>query len=152
MKRVFQTRDKRTVRRRLARVQKQAPALGITAWITAVQEKLPQLICSVGSARLPATTNAIERFFRTFQRFYTTRGGFHSVLSATRELLRFLVVYLFTQRATDAQAPIEVILPEARCMPLYRVINDPFRTLQERASVKPEGAMADLLLPEAAAA
>jgi len=152
MKNVLQTHDKRTVRRRLARLKEQAPALGITTWITQVEAKLPQLICSVGSVRLPSTTNAIERFFRTFQRFYTTRGGFHSVLSAKRELLLFLVVYVFTQQATTGQAPIEVIMPEARSMPLYRLINDPFRALQERGDVKGEVEMADLLrLQEAAA-
>jgi len=152
MKKVFQTHDKRTVRRRLARLKGQAPALGITTWITQVEAKLPQLICSVGSVRLPSTTNAIERFFRTFQRFYATRGGFHSVLSAKRELLLFLVVYVFTQQATTGQAPIEVIVPEARSMPLYRLINDPFRALQERADVKREAEMADLLRPQVAAA
>jgi len=152
MKNVLQTHDKRTVRRRLARLKGQAPALGITTWITQVEAKLPQLICSVGSIRLPSTTNAIERFFRTFQRFYTTRGGFHSVLSAKRELLLFLVVYVFTQHATTGQAPIETILPEARRMPLYRLINDPFRALQERGNVKGKPEMADLLLPKAAAA
>src|SRR5262249_55457952 len=152
MKHVFQTHDKRTVRRRLARLQEQAPTLGILPWVSGVEEKLPQLICSVGSRRLPATTNAIERFFRAFQRFYCTRGGFHSVLSAKRELLLFLVVYVFTQHATAGQAPIETILPEARRMPLYRLINDPFRALQERGNVKGKPEMADLLLPKAAAA
>jgi transposase-like protein len=152
MKNVFQTHDKRTVRRRLARLREQAPALGITPWIIQVEAKLPQLICSVGSVRLPSTTNAIERFFRTFQRFYATRGGFHSVRSAKRELLLFLVVYVFTQHATTGQAPIEVIMPEARSMPLYRLINDPFRALQEREDVKREAEMADLLRPQEAAA
>jgi transposase-like protein len=152
MKKLLQTHDKRTVRRRLARLREQAPALGITAWVTGVEEKLPQLLCSVGSTRLPSTTNAIERFFRAFQRFYTTRGGFHSVLSAKRELVLFLVVYVFTQQATTGQAPIEVIVPEARRMPLYRLINDPFRALQERAHVKEQPQMAELLLPNAAAA
>ena len=147
MKKVFQTHDKRTVRRRLARLRAQAPALGITRWITNVEAKLPQLICSVGSTRLPSTTNAIERFFRAFQRFYRTRGGFHSVRSAKRELLLFLVVSVFTQHATTGQAPIEVIMPEARSMPLYRLINDPFRALQERGDVKQEAEMADLLRP-----
>lgn len=117
-----------------------------------VEEKLPGLICSVGSVRLPSTTNAIERFFRAFQRFYATRGGFHSILSAKRELLLFLVVYVFTQHATTGHAPLEVIVPEARRMPLYRLINDPFRALQERDYVKPEAHMADLLLPQAAGA
>ena len=152
MKRHFQTHDKRTVRRRLTRLKEHATALGITPWVTAVEAKLPQLICSVGSVRLPSTSNAVERFFRAFQRFYRTRGGFHSVLSAKRELLLFLVVYVFTQHATTGHAPIEVIMPEARRMPLYRLINDPFRALQERNDVKPEAPMADLLLTQEAAA
>lgn len=150
MKRLFQTRDKRTVRRRLARLRERAAELGITPWVTAVEARLPQLICSVGSVRLPSTSNAVERFFRAFQRFYRTRGGFHTVHSAKRELLLFLVVYLFTQQATPGRAPIEAILPEARSMPLYRLINDPFRALQEWESVKLEATMADLLLPQAA--
>jgi transposase-like protein len=152
MKQVLQTRDKRTVRRRLARLRARASELGITPWVNRVEAKLPQLICSVGSTRLPSTTNAIERFFRAFQRFYATRGGFHSVLSAKRELLLFLVVYLFTQRAADGHAPIEVIVPEARRMPLYRLINDPFGALQERGHVKATATMADLLQPQVAAA
>jgi transposase-like protein len=152
MKRLFQTRDKRTVRRRLARLRARAAELRITPWVSRVEEKLPELISSVGSARLPSTTNAIERFFRAFERFYKTRRGFHSVPSAKRELLLFLVVYLFTQRASTGQAPIEVIVPEARWMPLYRLINDPFRALQEWGDVKREAEMADLLRPQAAAA
>lgn len=151
MKRLLQTRDKRTVRRRFARLKARAAELGITPWVTGVEAKLPQLIGTVGSRRMPATTNAIERFFRAFERFYKTRKGFHSVLSAKRELLLFLVVYVFTQRASTGQAPIEVILPEARRMPLYRLINDPFRALQERRNVKPEAKMADLLLAQEAA-
>jgi hypothetical protein len=112
-----------------------------------VEAKLPQLISSVGSVRLPSTSNAVERFFRSFPRFDCTRGGFHSLLSAKRELLLFLVVYLFTQHATTGQAPIEIIVSEARSMPLYRLINDPFRALQERADVKPEASMADFFRP-----
>jgi transposase-like protein len=152
MKRLFQTRDKRTVRRRLMRLKERAAEWGITPWVSAVEAKLPQLISSVGSVRLPSTSNTVERFFRSFQRFYRTRGGLHSVLSAKREWLLFLVVYLFTQHATTGQAPIEVIVPEARSMPLYRLINDPFRALQERADVKPEASMADFLKPQAAGA
>ena len=150
MKRRFQTHDKRTVRRRLARLKARAAEGGITSWVSAVEAKLPQLICSVGSGRLPSTSNAVERFFRAFQRFYRTRGGFHSVPRAKRELLLFLVVYVFTQHATTGQAPIEVIMPEARSMPLYRLINDPFQALQEWADVKPEVPVADLLRPQEA--
>jgi hypothetical protein len=152
MKHVLQTRDKRTVRCRLARLHERAPELGITSWVQGVEQKLPQLICRVGSVRLPATSNAVGRFFRAFQRFYRTRGGFHSVLSAKRELLLFWVVYVFTQRVTTGQAPIEVVMPEARSTPLYRLINDPFQTLQEREAVKSAATMAALLRPKAAGA
>ncbi len=152
MKKVLQTHDKRTVRRRLARLREQSPMLGMTTWITQVEAKLPQLLCSVGRTRLPSTTNAIARFFRAFQRFYATRGGFHSVRSAKRELLLFVVVSLFTQRASTGQAPIEVLVPEARGMPLYRCIHDPLRALQEWGDVKREVEMADLLYPQEAAA
>ena len=124
----------------------------MTSWVSAVEAQLPQRIGSVGSVRLPSTSNAVERFFRAFQRFDCTRGGFHSVLSTQRELLLFLIVYVFTQHATTGQAPIEVIVPEARSMPLYRLINDPFRALQERGDVKREMEMADLLRPQEAAA
>jgi transposase-like protein len=152
MKRLFHTRDQRTVRRRLARLQERAAEWGLRPWVSAVEAKRPQLICRVGSARLPSTSNAVERFFRAFPRFYRTRGGFHSVLSATRELRLFRVVYGITQHATTGQALIETILPEARRMPLYRLINNPFRALQERESVISEATMADLLRPQAAGA
>jgi hypothetical protein len=45
---------------------------------------------------------------------------------------------VFTQHAATGQAPIEVIIPEARLMSLYGLINDPFRALQEHGHVKPE--------------
>src|SRR5437899_12645220 len=102
----------------------------MTPWVTTVEAKLPQLICSVGSVRLPSTSNTVERFFGAFQRFYRTRGGFHSVLSAKRELQLFLVVSVFTQHATTGHAPIEVIVPEARPTRLSRLISHPFRRLR----------------------
>ena len=74
------------------------------------------------------------------------------MLSATRERLLFLVVSVFTQHATTGHAPIEVILLEARRMPVYRWINDPFRALQERNYVKSEAPVVDWLLPQEALA
>jgi len=152
MNQVLPTRDKRTVRRRLARLRARASELRITPWVSRVEAKWPELIGRVGSTRLPSTTNAIARFFRAFERFDKTCQGFHSVLSAKRARLLFLVVYVFTQQATTGQAPIEVSMPEAHRMPLYRLINNPFRALQERASVQSEATMADLLRPEEATA
>src|SRR5262245_48343354 len=123
----------------------------MTTWVKGIEEKVPQRICSVGRVRLPATTNTVERVFRAFQRFYRTRGGFHSGLSATWALLLFEVVYGFTQHTTTVHAPIEVILPEAQQLPRYRLINDPFWALQEREYVKATASMADLLPPQEAA-
>jgi hypothetical protein len=159
MKRVFQTPDKRTVTRRLARLKEGAVDWGIEAWVTLTETNLPHLLPSGGSRRIPSTTNALERFFRAFQRFYKTRCGFHSAISARRALIVFLVVYLFT-RGHHGSAPIEAIVPEVAQMPLYRLINDPFTCLkigavhesQRTKHVKPIEMMADFLTTEAAAA
>lgn len=128
MKRVVQTQDARTVRRRLTTLAAEDAkhGWGIASWIATTRKNLGRLIPALRRNRYPKTTNPIERFFRAFQRFYKTRGGFHSVQSAKRALLLFLVVYLFTQQAETGKAPIEQIVPAAARMPLYRLLNDPF--------------------------
>ena len=126
MRKVLQTSDKRTVRRRMTKLSQQAEELGIEGWVDKTQEQLDELICSVGSRVWPTTTNAIERFFRTFARFYKLRCGFHSVRSANAQLGLFLVVYLFTQRTKDWIAPIESVWSQAAQTPFYRLLNDPF--------------------------
>jgi transposase-like protein len=159
MKRVFQTTDKRTVRRRLARLKERAVEWGIEGWIALTEKQLPRLLPSVGSRRLPTTSNTIERFFGTYTRFAKLRRGFHSVLSTKRELIVFLVVYVFSQQ-TNGKAPIEAILPEASRMPLYRIFNDPFAYLIEMSggdaenlkNVKQIRGMAEFLTTEEAAA
>jgi hypothetical protein len=83
----------------------------------------------VGSTCVPRTTNAIERFFRAFNQFYKKRYGFFTVVSAKRELILFLVMYLFIRQPESGKAPIESIMPDAREMPLYDLINDPLRTV-----------------------
>jgi transposase-like protein len=128
-KRVVQTRDPRTVRRRLARL---APLnaqhhWGLGDWLRQTRDRLGRLLPAVRQNPSPRTTNAIERFFRAFQRVYAPRGGFHSVLSAKRELMRCVVVYVFTKQANTSSAPSERILPQASLTPLYNVLNDPFR-------------------------
>lgn len=143
MLKVVKTSDKRTVRRRLEKLAQKAEGLGIGFWIEAVRRSLPQLLPAIGSRRLPRTTNGIERFFRAFNRFYKTRGGFHSVYSARWELLLFILVYLFTQQDKDGKAPIDAIVPEACAMPFYRLINDPFSVLLGVDHVKLPQKMAD---------
>jgi len=143
MKRIFQTRDKRTVRRRLCKLKESSESLGIQEWVEQTESNLPKLLPSVGSVRIPTTTNAIERFFRAFNRFYKVRCGFFSVLSAKRELIFFVFMYLFIKQSESGKAPIEAIMPEVVRMPLYRLINDPLGTVLGVENVKRKIKMAD---------
>ena len=129
MKRVVQTCDPRTVVRRLQALETQdaQEGWGLTSWIATIRNKQELLRPALRRNHYPRTTNQIERFFRAFQRFYTTRGGFHSVISAQREFMLFVVVYVFTQQAESGQAPIEQIVPQAKDMPFYKLINAPFQ-------------------------
>jgi len=159
MKRVFQTTDKRTVKRRFARLKERAEEWGITPWIEMTEKLMPHLIPHIGSRRIPSTSNEVERFFGVFNRFAKVRRGFFSVLSTKRQLIVFLVVYVFS-RQTNGRAPIESILPEASRMPLYRIFNDPFVCLlalsggkvENLKNVKEIRGMAEFLTTEEAAA
>lgn len=144
MKKVFQTKDKRTVIRRLQKLEKKAKELSITDWVKETKQNLKNLISAVGSRRISSTSNAIERFFRQFNRFYKTRCGFFSISSARNQLILFMVVYLFTKNGDGKKAPIEVILPQAKDMPLYKILNDPLTVLFDNDSVK----MADFSIKE----
>ena len=143
MKRVLQTSDKRTVRRRLGKLKESSQELGISEWVEQTEQKLPKLLPSVGSVCIPSTTNAIERFFRAFNQFYKKRCGFFTVVSAKRELILFLVMYLFIRQPESGKAPIESIMPDAREMPLYELINDPLRTVMGVENVNRNVKMAD---------
>ena len=94
MKRLFQTQDKRTVKRRLEKLKASAKEQQITEWVQQTEAGLPKLLPAVGSGRLPSTTNAIER---VSNRFYKVRCGFSTVKSAKRELIFFLLMYLVVQ-------------------------------------------------------
>ena len=148
MKRVLQSNDKRTVRRRFQKLKESSQELGICPWVEQTEANLPKLLPSVGSAHIPKTTNAIERFFRAFNRFYKVRCGFFSVISAKRELILFLLVYVFVRQPGSGKAPIESIMPEASRMPLYQLINDPFGTVLGVENVKRNVKMADFSLKE----
>lgn len=128
MKRVVQTSDTRSVQRRLTRLATEdVPDVdGLDTWISRIRGRLSQLVPALRRNSYPRTTNAIERFFRAFQRFYKTRGGFHSIISAKRELMLFVVVYVFTIQVSTGIAPIERIVPQAKHMPFYTLLNDPF--------------------------
>ena len=120
----------------MEKLEKKAQGLGITDWVKQTKNNLSNLLSTVGSRRIPRTNNDIERFFRQFNRFYKTRCGFFSIASARNQLILFLLVYIFTKSADSQKAPIEAILPKARKMPLYQILNDPFRALSDKDSVK----------------
>ena len=101
--------------------------LGISGWVEQTECNLPKLLPSVGSAFIPRTSNAIEGFFRAFNRFYKMCCGFFSVISA--KLILFLLVYVFVRQPGSGKAPIESIVPDASRMPLYKLINDPLGTV-----------------------
>jgi len=143
MKKMLQTEDKRTSRRRFARLKESSDTLGIKEWVDQTEANLPKLLPSVGSKRIPKTTNAIERFFRSFNRFYKMKCGFFTVISAKRELILFLLVYVFIRQPGSGKAPIESIMPEASGMPLYQMMNDPFGTVLGVENVKKNVNMAD---------
>ena len=138
MKRIVQTHDSRTVTRRLNQLEKTATKQGwkILEWITRTRKNLKHLVPALRSNTYPSTTNAIERFFRAFTQFYKTRCGFHSVRSAKREIIFFMVIYCFTIQAESGKAPIESILPEVKTMPFYLLLNYPL--CHERTSPSPK--------------
>jgi len=143
MKKLFQTNDKRTVKRRLTKLKEKAQQLKIDEWVQKTEHQLPQLLPSVGSCRIPKTNNAMEHFFRAFNRFYKARNGFFSVRSAKRELLFFFLMYLFIQQPTSGKVPLEAIMPEVREMPFYQLVNDPLAILIGSEKVNKKVKMAD---------
>lgn len=58
-------------------------------------------------------------------------------------MIFFLLMYLFVQQAETGKAPIESILPKARGMPFYQVVNDPLKVVVGLADVKQKGRMAE---------
>jgi hypothetical protein len=49
-------------------------------------------------------------------------------MSAKREVMLFVVGYVFTIQPGTGMAPLEQIVPHARQMPLYQILNAPFRS------------------------
>ena len=142
LKNVLQTNDKRTVERRLEKLKARGEILGVGEWVKHTEKELPKLLPAIGSKKFPKTNNAVERFFRNFNQLYKRRCGFFSVESTKRELICFLVMYLFVKQPCTGKAPIELILPQVRNMPFYQLVNDPLGCLLRLQNVKQYGNMA----------
>jgi transposase-like protein len=65
MKRVLQTNDKRTVRRRLEKLKESSQELGISEWVEQTEQKLPKLLPSVGSVPLSDSSGLLTSSIRS---------------------------------------------------------------------------------------
>jgi transposase-like protein len=131
LKGVFRTPSKRTVRRRLHKLQAEAHDSPAHAVITRLQDKLPQLLPAVGSTWRPTTSNAAERFLGAFERFSRAKGPFQSVTSAQKHVELFLLGYVFETFSAEATAgrqgrcPLQVAGYEVGAIPLFHLLNRP---------------------------
>jgi hypothetical protein len=62
------------------------------------------------------------------------------------------LMYLFIRQPESGKAPVESIMPEAREMPLYKLINDPLGTVMKVENVNRNVKMADSELLQCAQA
>lgn len=131
LKQLFQTPSKRTVRRRMAKLQARAqgsPAEGVIARLAA---KMPRLLPAVGSTFRPSTSNAAERFLGAFERFARAKGPFQSRASAEKHLALFMLGYVFETYSAEAsaahqgQCPLQLAGYQVASIPLFHLLNRP---------------------------
>jgi transposase-like protein len=130
---LFQTRDKRTVRRRVARLVHLVEGLGKGKVVSGLVAKLPQVIGAIGSTWRSSTANGVERFFGAFDRFYRVKGPFCDQASAEKHLQLFVVWYLLRVGAKGQACPLQRAGGQVDALPLYHLLNRPkVHLLRER--------------------
>jgi transposase-like protein len=131
LKGLFRTPSKRTVRRRLDKLQAEARDNPLHAVVVRLLAKLPQLLPAVGSTWRPTTSNAAERFLGAFDRFYRAKGPFQNLASAHKHVALFMLGYVFETFSAEASAkrqgrcPLQVAGYEIGAIPLFHVLNRP---------------------------
>ncbi len=131
LKRLFHTPSKRTVRRRMDKLQTQAHGTPAEGVIMRLAAKLPKLLPAVGSTFRPSTSNAAERFLGAFDRFYQAKGPFQSRASAEKHLALFLLGYVFETYSAEASAtrqgrcPLQLAGYQVGSIPLFHLLNRP---------------------------
>lgn len=138
MAELFHTRDKRTVKRRLSKLEQNAQGTPVEGVIGRLLEKLPRLLPAIGSSFRPSTANAAEQFFSAFDRFYRSKGPFQSKESAEKHIGLFLIGYVFQVRSQEAIAahqgkcPLQQAGYKVAHLPFFHLINRPrLRLLQD---------------------
>lgn len=130
---LFRTRYKRTVERRVEKLEEKAAILQASHVLTGLLAKLPQVLKAVGSTWRPSTSNAVEQFFSKFDRFYRLKGPFCDEASARKHVNLYLLGYLFTIGAQGQASPLEKACGKVVEIPFYHLINRPnIVTLKER--------------------
>jgi transposase-like protein len=122
---LFRTRDKRTVRRRVATLQQLLEAVGAGAVGERLQAKLPQVIGAVGSTWRPSTANAAEGVFRVVDRVSRLKGPFCDEDSALKHVHLFRLGYGFQIGANGQACPLERAGVAVQQVPLYHLLNRP---------------------------
>lgn len=131
LKQLFQTPSKRTVRRRMAKLQARAQGSPAEGVLTRLAAKLPQLLPAVGSTFRPSTSNAAERFLGAFERFARAKGPFQSRASAEKHLALFMLGYVFETYSAEAcaahqgQCPLQLAGYQVASIPLFHLLNRP---------------------------
>lgn len=123
--RLFQSGDKRTVRRRVAKLFGLVEGLGVGSVVTGLLSKLPQVMGAVGSRWQPSTANAAEWFFRGFDRFYRIKGPFCDEASAHKHVQLFVLGYVFGVGARGQACPLEKAGKAVGEIPFYHLFNRP---------------------------
>ncbi len=131
LKSLFHTAGKRTVRRRLAKLFAQTDGNPAQAVVARLMAKLPKLLPAIGSTWRPTTSNAVERFFGAFDRFYQLKGPFQHEASAHKHVALFMLGYVFETASADAavarqgRCPLQVAGYEVDTIPLFHLLNRP---------------------------
>jgi transposase-like protein len=132
-RKLFQTSDKRTVHRRVARLGLLLEGLGAgEVWVRFLS-KLPKVLPAVGSTWRPSTANGVERFFGALDRFYRIKGPFGDVASAKKHIRLFMLCYVLEMGAQGQACPLENAGVDVGQLPLYHLFNRPkVRMLHQR--------------------
>ena len=122
---LFHTSDKRTVRRRVSKLEKTVAQLGVRHVLSGLLAKLPQVLPAVGSTWRPSTSNGVERFFRLFDRLYELKGPFQDLASAQKHLALVWVGYMFAVGRKGQACPLQRAGIDVGKLPFYHLWNRP---------------------------
>ena len=122
---IFQSRYKRTVKRRFSRLESDLQQINKTKALKGIQKKLEKLIKAVGSTFRPSTANSVERFFGAFDRLYKLKGPFANKKTAEKHLHLFMLGYMFKIGSKGQPCPLEKTGINVGNIPFYHLLNRP---------------------------